>query len=235
MLEAMIRYKYEVTHAEFLLFFDWFDTFEDVLLALLNIEEDLVYPFLQRNGVKLTDGLSADDRSARCALIYAGIQKITEKRDLFRYLPAGESVPRMNTLVNSVLEKIVEYYDLQCAKLPKLIFEADIDGDTEILLRVKFIGALRAKPNFSTTIPFLAHWLTERQLKSWKTNFLGTVGALRFDQWAKKFDVSHQAIPEKIYENLSVRRENPETEEGESTPSTSSLFGRRLKRNTNAI
>lgn len=120
---------------------------------------------------------------------------------------------------------------MQTVTLPKLIFEADIDGDAEMALRVKFITALRAKPNFSTTIPFLAHWLTYRQLKTWKTTFLGTVGALRYDQWARKFQVLHQCIPDRILENLSHRREEDPNEE-ESAPSARPLLGRKVERNT---
>lgn len=204
MLEAMLRSKLEVSHHHLNLFFDWFDTFEDCIFVIFDVEEEHVYPFLDEARVQLPKSLSDAEREKACDKIFSSLQVITDKREKFQLLPAGEAIPNITEMLDVFLHLIVDYYDSQTKLLPQLIFEADIDGDIETELRSRFITALRSKPNYWISIPFVAHWMNGALLKSWKAKYLGPVVGLRFDQWAKRFEALHGSVPHKIFESIAA-------------------------------
>lgn len=204
MLEVMMRYKFEVSHHHLKSFFDWFDRFEDSVLAIFDVEKEHVYPFLEEVGVKLSNKLSKNIREKACAEIFASLEVIAQNREKFRFLPAGEVIPIISGSLDAFLRLIVGYYNEQSKQLPHLIFAADIGADMETVLRSRFITALREKRNCSIYIPFVAHWLTERQLKTWKAKYLGPVLSLRFEHWARRYEALHGSIPYKIFESLTA-------------------------------
>lgn len=212
MLEAMLRSKYEVNHSHLNLFFDWFDTFEDVVFAFFDVEEEHVYPFLEEANVNLPQELSELAREKCYRKIFSSLDRIGKEREKCYLLPVGEAIPTINRLLDVFLHLIVEYYNTQNEFLPKLIFEADIDGKMEVELRRIFVNALRAKHNYATYLPFVANWLTESQLKTWKSKYLGPVIGIRYDQWSRKFQATHNSIPIRLFKSLSSTRERDQEE-----------------------
>lgn len=220
MLEVLLRSKYEVTHNDTESFFHWFETFEEVVLVLFDVEETHVFPFLLEQGVEIPESLGIDERTTIYTMIETSLNLVSGKRDMVRMLPPGECIPQISNLLTDFLHLIVQYYDTQSKILPRLICTANIDGDAEIMIRSRFISALRAKNNYSTSLPFVAHWLTGQQLRVWKANYLGPVLSARFEQWARKFDATHGAIPLKL-----VQRFAPGIKGDDSGWSSPSLFG----------
>lgn len=210
MLEAMLRSKYEVSHYHLDLFFNWFDTFQDSIFAIFDVEEEHVYPYLYQVGVKLPKQLGDQVRERAYAQIFESLEVLARTREKLRFLPAGEVIPSISGLLDVFLHLIVHYYNAQSELLPRLIFAADIDAEMETVLRSKFINALRAKPNYTIYLPFLAHWLTEVQLKAWKAKYLGPVLGLRFEQWARRFEALHGSVPHKIFESLASETHSEE-------------------------
>lgn len=222
MLEVLLRSKYEVTHNDTERFFDWFETFEDVVLVLFDVEETQVFPFLAEQGVEIPESLGIEERTMVYKKIENSLNLISEGRDKARLLPPGECIPQISNLLKDFLHIIIHYYDTQRKLLPRLICAADIDGDAELMVRSRFINALRAKNNYSTSLPFVAHWLTSKQLRVWKANYLGIVLSVRFEQWARKFDSTHGAIPQQLAQRLTSR--SGDDDSGWVSPS---LFGNR--------
>jgi len=219
MLEAMLRSKYEVTHVETEMFFVWFHTSQDVFLTLLEVEETEMYPFLDTVGVSLPSELSTEARDRHYKLITARLEGVTAKREVLQLVPAGESIPKIITLLNEFLASVIPYFELQSAILPKLIFLADISEDSENNLRLRFIETLKSRGNYTTSIPFVTHWLNDAQLKVWMNKFLKRKGSWRFDYWVRKFAASHLAVPVKLHAAIVARGDPLSVEEAE-TPRT---------------
>lgn len=234
MLEVLLRYKYEVTHTHTEMLFDWFETFEDVVLVLFDIENTQVFPFLEEQGVDLPESLSVEGRKTIYDRIETSLELVVGRRDKVRMLPPGESIPHISTLLNEFLHVIIRYYNTQSKLLPRLIFEADIDAEAEMAIRSRFINALRAKNNYSTSLPFVAHWLSASQLRSWKANYLGSMLSVRFEQWSRKFEATHGAIPQNLAKKLAsgIQDEDPDSPPP-SLFSGRSLSARRRYKNHN--
>lgn len=211
MLEIMMRYKFEVSQYHLNLFFDWFDRFEDSVFAIFDVERKQVYPFLDEVGVKLPKRLGNVVREKTCAEIFASLEVIARNREKFRFLPAGEIISTISGSLDVFLRLIIDYYNTQSELLPQSIFAANISADKETVLRSRFISALREKRNYSIYLPFVAHWLTERQLRTWKAKYLGSVVGLRFEQWAKRFEAVHGSVPCKIFESLTAEGHSEES------------------------
>lgn len=212
MIEVLLRHKYEVTHTHTDLFFEWFATFEDVVMVLFDVEDDHVFPLLEEYGVRLPPSFSVEARREIYDEIEVSLAMVAEKKGTVRLSPPGETIPHISALLNDFLHIVIRYFDTQTRLLPRLIFDADIDAEAEVTIRFTFINALRAKNNYSISIPFIAHWMSEAQLRLWKSEYLGPLISVRFEQWCRKFDSTHGAIPSRIARKLISGIEHDESD-----------------------
>lgn len=203
MLEVLLRYKYEVTHKHTEMFFDWFDTFESVVLVLFEVEHSQIFPFLNEHGVSFPTSLSIEHRKAVYEDLRQKLERVAGMRERVLLLPPGECIPRIRDVLNEFLCGIIQYYNTQTSVLPRIIFLADMDGEAENTIWQRFINALRAKHNYAVSLPFVAHWLNPTQLKAWKAKFLGSMLSVRFEQWCRKYDITHGAVPKKLSKILA--------------------------------
>lgn len=203
MLEVLLRFKYEVTHLHTDMFFDWFDTFEDVVLVLLQVEDSQIFPFLHEQGVILPECLLPDKRRIVYEQLEQKLEKVAGMREAVSLLPPGECIPKISGVLTEFLNSIIQYYNVQTRVLPRIIFKANIDGEAENAIWQRFINALRAKHNYSLSLPFVAHWLSPSQLKAWKAKFLGPMLSVRFEQWCRKYEATHGSVPQKMSKVLS--------------------------------
>lgn len=228
-LEGMIRYKFAMGHAEVRRFFDWFDTFCDSALTFLAVEEEELYPFLENCGAILPIEVTKMERMKMKDKLAVQLQTIDKQRGMFRMLPPGEVVPRITTVLPVFLRSIIDYYDLQAAKLPRVIVELNIEMAKAITLRSRVMRALKTRPNYGMHVIFMSHWLTGTKLRGWKGDFLGPLGTLKYEQWSRKFIQGYQSIPGRLLETLMT-----ETAAGDSTDGSSSNLSFYLNRKKNA-
>lgn len=228
-LEGLLRYKFAVGNSEVKKFFGWFDVFCDCTLTFLAVEEEEVFPFLENNGAMLQVEVTKIERMKMKDKLAVQLQTIDKQRAMFRMLPPGEIVPRITTLVPAFLRLILDYYEIQANKLPRAIVDANIDMAKAISLRSRVMRALKTRPNYGIHIIFMSHWLTGMKLKGWKSDFLGLIEALKYEQWSRNFVSSYQSIPGKLLNRLMA-----ETAAGGSNDGSSSNLSFYLNRKKNA-
>lgn len=203
-LESLLRYKYAVSKDDINTFFDWFDTFIDVVLAFLAVEEDELFPFLDQNGVTLPLVVSKIERMKSKDQLAASLQEMDKQRNMFRLLPPGEIVPRVCKIVPDFLRHLVNYYEVQSLNLPAVLHEIDFDANRVNMLRTRVMRALKARPNYSMYVIFMSHWLRGLPLKTWKSDFLGPIATLRYEQWSRRFVRNYQSLPSKLLNKLMI-------------------------------
>ncbi|PXF45707.1 hypothetical protein BWQ96_04475 [Gracilariopsis chorda] len=205
MADALIRYRFEVSHAETRLFFDWLFIFDDFLRSLFTIEDLHVFSFLEENSVHLPPELHRDTRQKRKQHVLQSIQHTFDRQDKLCLLPPGEALPILAKSVGAFLNPLLEYFKTENALLQPPIAAANIPDKKAEKLRTRFIRAFQALPNAPTYIAFLSHWLTSKHLSPWKARFLTLVDAIRYDRWTKVLASSHLSIPSRIVETISQK------------------------------
>lgn len=220
-VEGLLRYKYAVSKAEVSLFFEWFDTFSDIVLSFLSIEEDELYPYLEQNGIILPLELSKIQRMKSKDEMAKSLQHLDKQRDMFRLLPPGEIVPRITKLIPEFLQYLVDYFDIQSTNLPVCIQQGnldDLDASKASTLRSNVMKNLKSRPNYSMHVCFMSRFLRGTKLKAWKNDYLSTIDRFRYEQWLKKFIDNFQSLPSKLIDSLMA-----ETAAGDSDGSNSNL------------
>lgn len=205
MAEALIRYRFEVSHTETRLFFDWLFIFQDFIRSLFTIEDLHVFSFLEQNNVQIFTQMRNDARQQQKHTILHSLQQTSDRQDKLCLLPPGEALPILAKSVGAFLNPLLEYFRMQNALLPSPIVAANLPDKQAAKLRTRFIRAFQALPNAPTYIAFLSHWLTSNQLGPWKSRFLTLVDAIRYDRWSKTLAASHLSIPAQLVENISQK------------------------------
>lgn len=227
-LEGLLRYKFAVSKEEIRVFFQWFDTFTDVVLAFLAVEEDELYPFLEQGGITLPLVISKLERMKFKDELASTIQHMDQQREMFQLLPPGEIVPRINKLVPSLLRSLVDYFDNQSAHLPQIVQSVTFENQKVTALRMRAMKALKARPNYSTYVVFMSHILRGPKLKAWKSEFLTTKDSFRYEQWRRKFINGYQVLPSQLIGTLMA-----ETAAGDSTDGSNSNLSFYLNKKRN--
>lgn len=228
-LEGLQRYKYAVSRAETKMFFTWFDTLTDSIFALLAIEEDEIFPFLEANGVRLPEPVIQKQRMQCKDEMAASLQQVNKARDMMRLLPPGEAIPRITKVVPLFFHQLVEYYKTQGMFMPEAIKSAQIENSKGGQLRTKVMRAMKSSQNYGTYLVFASHWLRGSTLRAWKSEYLGPFSAFRYEQFARNFANNYQSIPGRLLQRLmSV------TAAGDSIDGSSSNLSFYLNKKKNA-
>lgn len=221
-MEAMLRYKYDITKNQTAMFWTWFHTFEDATLSLLATEEQIVYPFLTLYAVQIPANINIENRKQAKDVIATELGHINDSIANIKLMPAGESVSKISKIVAPFLSSILSYFERQRLSLPHAIVNANIPVEDETKLRVQFMKSLKSHENAPILIAFVSHWLSDRQLKVWKSKYLASIRGFTYDRWLRKFKSNHLSIPQRLDRRLAAL--DPLTPKSNSHTSLTSYF-----------
>lgn len=227
MLEAMLRYKYEVTSAITDAFFNWFDTFENAVDTIFELEEATIFPFLSARSVVIPPSISEAERRKMKGTYSLKIEQMDEMRSTLTLLPPGECVLKTSHFLYDLLKHVISYFNMQSLVLPKAIADANISKVYDFQLGAAIAREVKVREDPAFFFSFLTHWMSQKQLKRWKSRYLTTLDSFRFEQWSRKSQSNHFSVPEKLINKVSVRH----VDDISSPPSSlgSTFFSRKTK------
>ena len=202
MLESMLRYKYEVTQAERELFLEWLDSFEITTFKIIEVEESVLYPYLEESHIVPSEVFSGFEREKLILIIKERRTEFYDGYEKTRWLPAGESLPRLAETMGIFFISILQYFKAQAQAVWTIQKSNQLTGAKIRVLRGRIIDVLREQDNFPFLIVFVSNWLTESQLRTWKRVYLSTIDSMRYEQWRRRYTTGHGSIPQKLHKQL---------------------------------
>lgn len=202
MLESLLRYKYEVTQTERELFLEWLDSFEISIFKIFEVKESVLYPYLEENRIVPPESFSRFEREKLTITIKKRRTEFSDEYEKTRWLPAGESLPRLAETMGIFFVSILQYFKAQDDAVRIMQKPHQLSGGKVRVLRGRIIDTLREDEKFHFLILFISNWLSDSQLRTWKRSYLSTIDSMRYEQWRRRFVVEFANIPQQIQKQL---------------------------------
>ena len=204
MVEAMLRYKWELGKGETEMFWGWFDIFKYATLTFMALEEDIVFPFLNSHKVKLPEKVGDEKRKESKDVFAERLGEINDALRGIELLPAGESITKISKLVAPFINCVLEYFEMEKVEIPKALKDVKIGSASAAKFRSQFMKRLKSSERGGMLIAFVSHWLSAEQLKRWKEVYLVRMRNFTYDRYARKFRSKHLELPVRLNRRLAA-------------------------------
>ena len=206
MANVMQRRKWLLTQDHMTTFYEWWQDFQESVTAVLDVEEDVFYPWLSskeyRRGV-----LKESSRMKAYGALRNAIKNITEYREQFLpYLPVGE---RLDGLLEEIkgCNHMPGYYGTVAAALPDFI-EICYERKEKDAAMKQIVAALRGLDGYNRNLVLLTGWMGDGAQKRWTMKNLHPGDTLAFGSWKRPIVREHCSLPSRFDDYITQEEDN---------------------------
>lgn len=186
---VMQKRKWVLTQEHIEAFYSWWEEFEEFVTAVLDVEEDVFYPWLSSKELLRGDFKEAT-RMRAYGTFRNAIKNITEYRESFvPYLPVGERLDGLLEFI-SACNHIPGYYDAILGSLPHFIESCFRRREKDAVTK-KVVAAIRGMDGYNRNLVLLVRWMNEGTQKRWAMGNLKTGDMLAFGSWRRLITKEH--------------------------------------------
>mmetsp|Transcript_2991 Transcript_2991/g.9167 ORF Transcript_2991/g.9167 Transcript_2991/m.9167 type:complete len:489 (+) Transcript_2991:152-1618(+) len=174
-------------------FFDWFELFSAYLLDYFAVEEEVIYPWIEKKGAKLQGELGTRNRMQMRGKVGHVIFRMDDAREnSFPYLNYSEQFKKILEFIDMFSSKILDYFTAEELDLPPIINKYYKPSDKKKLDKeiVKFFMEQGRYP--WAYICVLTRWMdSDRSKISFLNTHLNTRQKLEYRSWPSQFHDEH--------------------------------------------
>ncbi|KAA8496479.1 hypothetical protein FVE85_0208 [Porphyridium purpureum] len=192
-LGSLQRRMIDLRHSDIDDFYNWWEVFEAFILDYFDMEEKIVFPWIQSRIPLGKTKFSQTQRSILKGRLSKLMHDVDECEYKFSYLPAGEVLPRLLQCMDKFSPRLLEYLGEQERRLPRALDKKFAAADKAVLDQKLMDYMMQAKYT-NELVTIMTRWLNDAQLKEWKrTNLKGTA-RLSYTMWKNSLYKNHVSI-----------------------------------------
>lgn len=188
------------------LFYDWWNLFLSVFTVTLDMEEDVIFPWIEKEVDLTGTGMTLRERTETKKHIADLLNIIRVQEAKVGYIPAGEATPKMLTFLNEFVPVVLRYMN-KCDQVVAPIVKEKFTEEQYRHELLPFIAKYyREYVDWPEVAPLTTVWMDKKQRGIWKHDFLTAGEKLRFGLWKRELNRTHTEIRDMIVERRQVRR-----------------------------
>jgi len=187
-------------------FYEWWAGFVAHFSLLMDVEEEIIFPWIERRADLVTTGLDAEQRTAIRTQIVNVLNTISSQEAKVGYMPPGEIAPKMLLYLNQFCPIVLGYMSRCIYNVVPRLEEAYSMEDCASELLPAIARFYRVNEDWSLVAPLFTTWMDKQQVTYWKRTFLNTKERLGFSLWVRGFRRGHLELQKAIIEERRVRK-----------------------------
>eukprot|EP00183_Erythrolobus_madagascarensis_P001577 CAMPEP_0185851674 /NCGR_PEP_ID=MMETSP1354-20130828/10969_1 /TAXON_ID=708628 /ORGANISM="Erythrolobus madagascarensis, Strain CCMP3276" /LENGTH=881 /DNA_ID=CAMNT_0028552709 /DNA_START=27 /DNA_END=2672 /DNA_ORIENTATION=+ len=192
-LGSLQKRMMDLRHTEIDDFYNWWEVFEAFVLDFFEMEEGIIFPWIESRIPLGKSNFSQTQRSIVKGRLSRLMHEIDDCEYKFTNLPAGEVLPRLLECLDRFTPKLLEYFGEQERRLPRAI-EVKFEAVDKRWVDENCLAFMMNAKYTNELVTIMTRWLNENQLREWKRNNLKGTARLSYSMWRNQLNKNHISI-----------------------------------------
>lgn len=206
----------EVGKGPVLYFCGWWSTFLAVVGEFLDMEDQVIFPWIEKKADLGGTKLSKSDRTSTRRRVRSLILQALAQESNLNYIPPSEVVVKMLEVLNELDVVLLAYINRVQARIPQLVEDTFTEDEYRRDLLPAISSHLHSTEDWNKIAPITIRWMREDQTASWQSEFLTRREKRRFSSWRRLVERTHWELRDSV-----VERRTPKTREAREVLSRS--------------
>ncbi|KAJ8904721.1 hypothetical protein NDN08_001239 [Rhodosorus marinus] len=198
----------EVGKGPVLYFCGWWSTFLSVVTEFLDMEDQVIYPWIENKADLGGTRLSKSNRTSTRRQLRDLMLKAVAQESNLDYIPPSEVVLKMLEVLNELDVVLLTYINHVKAKIPQLVEEKFTEDEYRCDLLPAISSHLHSTEDWNKVAPITIRWMREDQAAFWQSEFLTRRDKRKFSNWRRLVERTHWELRDCV-----VERRTPKTRE----------------------
>jgi len=189
-------------------FCGWWGTFLTVVTEFLDMEDQVIFPWIENKADLSGTKLSKSNRTLTRRQLRDLMLEATAQESNLIYIPPSEVVVKMLEVLNELNIVLLTYFNRVKARMPQLVDKNFTEDEYRLSLLPAISNHLRSGEDWNKLAPITVRWMREDQAASWQSEFLTRREKRKFSTWVRLVKRTHWELRDCV-----VERRTPKTRE----------------------
>eukprot|EP00184_Porphyridium_aerugineum_P005992 CAMPEP_0184694860 /NCGR_PEP_ID=MMETSP0313-20130426/2687_1 /TAXON_ID=2792 /ORGANISM="Porphyridium aerugineum, Strain SAG 1380-2" /LENGTH=483 /DNA_ID=CAMNT_0027153219 /DNA_START=487 /DNA_END=1938 /DNA_ORIENTATION=- len=205
MVENMLKFQMNLGYSDIERFYNWWEVFEGFLVDYFEIEEQVLFPYIETKFQLERTKLSKAERNLIKGRLTQAMNQIDDMEDTFMNRPPGEVLPRFVDFLDAFAPRLLGYFHIENTVIPNAL-QKYFEPEDRARIQALVFDFLKTREFGNETLVLQSRWLTENHLKTWKQETLRGTSRVAYPMWRAKLEKVHGAVVRE-FKQISLEEE----------------------------